>query len=155
MGMVMSEMKVRIETIEPMTVARVHAMGEEPETTAWAKLVKWAGPRGYLESMPVRRIFGFNNPGPSVGSPHYGYEFWIQMDAGAETGDPSITLTRFQGGLYAVAPFTAETPMDLPVEWQKFAQWRGTSRYAPGSHQWLEEHSPEGKVLAMLLPIGR
>jgi hypothetical protein len=69
---------IEIVRLEPMRVARVWAFAPNPEEQAWQKLTAFAGPRGLLTA--GHRIFGFNNPNPSAGSPNYGYEYWITVD---------------------------------------------------------------------------
>ena len=66
----MSELDVRIVELEPMRVASFHAFGESPELKASKKLVDWAKPKGLLDAKGTHRIFGFNNPDPSPGSPN-------------------------------------------------------------------------------------
>ena len=97
----MGNLNVRIERLEPLHVASVHAFGPSPEGEAWAKLVAWAEPRKLLADPDAHRIFGFNNPNPSAGSPNYGYEFWIEVDEDVQA-DPVVTVKTFGGGLYAV-----------------------------------------------------
>lgn len=140
------KLAVRIVELPPLRVASVHAYGPEPETAAWAKLTAWAGQgRDYLADPAQHRIFGFNNPNPSAGSPNYGYEFWVvvgpdeQGDA-AQGGD--VRIVEFPGGLYAVTRVELITaPYDqIPAGWMALNRWLEESRYQMGRHQWLEEH---------------
>ncbi len=62
----MSDLDVRIEELEPMRVASVRAVSENPEHDAWEKLKSWADAKGYLENVEEHPIFGFNNPNPEV-----------------------------------------------------------------------------------------
>jgi DNA gyrase inhibitor GyrI len=152
---------VRIVQLPPMRVASVHAYGPEPEHAAWAKLEAWAGPagRGYFADPAQHRIFGFNNPNPSPGSPNYGYEFWIMVGPDEQGGD--VTLADFPGGLYAVARVDLITePYDqIPAGWMALNRWLEVSRYRMGRHQWLEEHiavpdAPAGQFsLDLYMPI--
>ena len=97
----MNELAVRIVKLEPLHVASFHGFGPSPEHLAAQKLAAWAGPRGYLADLAQHRIFGFNNPNPSPGSPNYGYEFWMVVGAEVEAaGD--MRILDFPGGLYAV-----------------------------------------------------
>ena len=75
----MSDLDVRIVKLEPVRVASFHGFGESPEDEAWNKLVAWAKPKGLLHDPQHHRIYGFNNPNPSPGSPNYGYEFWMAV----------------------------------------------------------------------------
>ena len=68
---------VQIVTLEPMRVASAWAFGPNPEEMAWQKLVAWAESHDLLST--GHRVFGFNNPNPSVGSPNYGYEYWLTV----------------------------------------------------------------------------
>jgi DNA gyrase inhibitor GyrI len=154
----MSELQVRIVKLEPMRVASAHAYSASPEGDAWNKLVAWAGPKGLLEDRASHRIFGFDNPGPSPGSPNYGYEFWIVVDPDVEP-EGDVRIVDFGGGLYAVA--RCEGISNIGQVWQGLAGWREDSKYRGGSHQWLEEHigpaevsqDPDTMVLDLYLPI--
>jgi DNA gyrase inhibitor GyrI len=138
----MDKLQVRIVELEPMRVASVHAYSATPEHDAWEKLIAWAEPKGRLEDRASYRIFGFNNPNPSPGSPNYGYEFWITVGPEVETGEGAEIVT-FNGGRYAVTrcvgvPQIGET-------WKRLNTWIEDSGYQHGSHQWLEENlSPVG-----------
>ncbi len=141
----MSELEVRIVTLEPMRVASVHGFGESPEQQAWEKLIAWAKPKGLLEDRERHRIFGFNNPDPSPGSPNYGYEFWIAVGPDVEAkGDAEIK--NFSGGLYAVT--RCKGVSNITKTWKQLVKWLDESKYKHASHQWLEEHVwPPGKPL--------
>ena len=76
----MNELNVRIVKLEPMRVASFHGFGTSPEHQAAENLIAWAGPKGLLDAGGKHRIFGFDNPCPSPGSPNYGYEFWITIE---------------------------------------------------------------------------
>ena len=142
----MDELDVRIVKLEPLFVASVLGFGKEPEGIAHQKLQAFAKPRGYLDDPKNHRIFGFNNPNPSVGSPNYGYELWIEVAPGTQT-DGEVTIRSFPGGLYAVARCVIKdgSPYDLiPQTWHKLVAWREKSAYKGAEHQWLEEQiSPE------------
>ncbi len=153
----MNEMSVRILRLEPMEVATFHAFGPAPEAEAWRKLQTWSQPRRRLGEESFHRIFGFNNPNPSVGSPNYGYEFWIE--AGHEDGvtDPSVEFKRFGGGLYAVTECISVE--QIGTTWQRLVAWCEDSPYQIAHHQWLEEHLERGEIvpeqlsLLLYLPI--
>lgn len=155
----MSELDVRILTLEPMRVASAHAYSASPEGEAWDKLIAWAMPKGLLEDPAAHRIFGFNNPNPSPGTPNYGYEFWIQVGPSVE-GEGEITIKEFSGGRYAVT--RCDSLPQIGQVWQQLAAWSQGSPYTHGTHQWLEEHispaptAPQSEselVLDLYLPI--
>ena len=134
----MNELKVRISELKPMRVASFHAFGPGPELDAAAKLVDWAKLKGYLDDPENHRIFGFNNPNPSVGSPNYGYEFWIQIEQDIEV-EKDITVKVFDGGLYAVT--RSRGVENITPTWMKLAEWvENNSKYQYGTQQMLEEH---------------
>ena len=134
----MDELEVRIITLEPMRVASFHAFGPGPELDAAAQLSDWAKPKGYLDNPEKHRIFGFNNPNPSVGSPNYGYEFWIQINSEAEV-EEDISVKEFEGGLYAI---TRCHGIDtITPTWMRLAERvENNSKYRFGTQEMLEEH---------------
>lgn len=129
----MTDLDVRIVTLEPLQYISAYGFGREPEAQAWEKLLSWMKARGL--GFAGRRAFGFNNPSPAPGSPHYGYEQWLSVEAGLEP-EGDLRLGRFAGGLYAVTRCPG-TPN--PEIWGRLVQWRETSSYRPAHHQWLEE----------------
>jgi DNA gyrase inhibitor GyrI len=156
----MSELQVSIVKLEPMRVASVQGFGAEPEAEAHQKLEAWAGARGYLDDLAHHRVFGFNNPSPTPGSPNYGYELWITVGPEVEAeGDARII--EFGGGLYAVTRMVSiDDPYEsIPDTWKKLYQWMENSKYRMGTHQWMEEHlrlpeTPAGNwSLDLYLPI--
>ena len=133
----MSGLEVRIVRLEPLRVASVHAFSASPEHDAWEKLMAWAKPKGLLEDSETPRIFGFNNPNPSPGSPNYGYEFWIVV--GPEVApEGEAKIKEFAGGLYAVT--RCKGVENIGETWKQLATWCEDSRYRMARHQWLEEH---------------
>ena len=152
----MSEMEVRIVHLEPMRVAAVLGFGASPESLAWDKMSAWLSATHLLDDGKPHRFFGFNNPGPSAGSPNYGYELWVTVD---ETVQPEgeVKLKEFSGGLYAVT--RCKGVDNIFPTWQQFVRWCEESRYRSANHQWLEEHfgalgGPlEDLVLDLYLPI--
>ena len=134
----MDELDVRISTLEPMRVVSFHAFGPSPELDAAAKLVEWAKPKGFLDEPKKHRIFGFNNPNPSTGTPNYGYEFWIQLEPDTEV-EKGVSVKEFEGGLYAVTrSYGIE---NITATWMKLAEWvENNSKYRYGTQQILEEH---------------
>lgn len=152
----MDSLDVRIVPLAPMRVASVHAFGSSPEHMAWEKLKAWAAPRGLFDNTARGRIFGFNNPNPSEGSPNYGYEFWLVVGPEVVV-DGEATEKAFEGGLYAVTrcPLVGDV---IPQYWERLGAWLETSHYRMGSHQWLEEHigavdHPDQASLDLYLPL--
>jgi DNA gyrase inhibitor GyrI len=136
----MSELEVRIVKLEPIRVASFHAFSATPEHDAIRKLIAWAQPKGMLNGTARQRIFGFNNPDPSPGSPNYGYEFWITVGPDVQPGE-GLTIKEFPGGLYAVTRCEVKDPYkDIPGTWERLATWCEDSKYHMARHQWLEEH---------------
>jgi DNA gyrase inhibitor GyrI len=153
----MSQLDVRIIDLPPMRVASATAFSSSPETEAWKKLETWASARGLL-NQPGHRIFGFDNPSPTTGSPNYGYEFWITVSSEVQP-EGEIKIKEFKGGRYAVAHCKVNDPwQDIPGTWQKLVTWAEEGAYHISSHQCLEEHftmseHPENFELDLYLPI--
>ena len=137
----MNKLEVRIVKLEPMRVASVWGFGNSPEEQAWEKLMTWAKPKGLLDDLEQHRIFGFNNPNPSSGSPNYGYEFWITVGPDVEP-EGELRIQEFLGGLYAVTrcEVRGEAHNTIPETWKRLIKWLVDSQYKQASHQWLEEH---------------
>jgi len=130
----MSELDVRIVTVDPMRVASAYGFGDSPEIQAWDKILAFAHAKGF--DREEARFFGFNNPDPSPGSPNYGYEQWITVGPDVEP-EGDIRIIDFGGGLYAVTRFKGLRNIG-PV-WKQLVQWLEDSPYRKGRHQWLEE----------------
>jgi DNA gyrase inhibitor GyrI len=155
----MSGIKVEVIDLEPLRFASFYSFGPSPEFIAFEKLEKWAKPLGYLDDRDKHRIFGFNNPNPSAGSPNYGYEFWIEVGPEIEP-DGDMRLIEFKGGKYAVTscPVPEDDIEVISTTWHKLATWLEDSPYRYGSHQWLEKHLPSDAsgilfVLELMIPI--
>jgi DNA gyrase inhibitor GyrI len=155
----MSESRIYIVELPPSRVASVHAYGPSPESSAWEKLVAWAEPQGLLEEREAHRIFGFDNPSPSAGSPNYGYEFWIVVGPDVEP-EGEIKIVEFSGGRYAVARCETRGNLEKIGEtWKALVAWREGGGYGQAHHQWLEEfigYTDEAEkeiILDMHLPI--
>lgn len=134
----MSNLDVRVVKLPPMRVACVNGFGEAPEGMAFDKMKAWAK----AHNLPggQYRLFGYNNPDPSPGSPNYGYDVWITVDESVQ-GDGETRIIDFSGGLYAVTRVEVREPGDeIPGTWQKLVKWMEASKYHHGKHQWLEEH---------------
>jgi DNA gyrase inhibitor GyrI len=158
----MENTAIRIVRLEPFRAASFYGFGSSPEEQAFGKLQAWAGPHGYLDDLENHRIFGFNNPNPSAGSPNYGYEFWMVVGPEVEP-QGEMRILSFEGGLYAVlrlpAPFQDDPYLSIPNGWQQLTTWLEASDYHMGTHQWLEEQiqyeeTPPGQwSMDLYLPI--
>jgi len=134
----MSNLDVRIVELPPMRVACINGFGDSPEEMAFEKMKVWAE----THNLPGKtyRLFGYNNPDPSPGSPNYGYDVWITVDESVQA-DGEASIIDFPGGLYAVTRIDVKNPWeDIPGTWQKLVEWMEASKYRHGRHQWLEEH---------------
>jgi DNA gyrase inhibitor GyrI len=156
----MTSKDVRIVNLVSTRVASVHAYGSQSEDLAWKKLEIWAKKKGFFEKPGDHRIFGFNNPSPSPGSPNYGYEFWIVVGDEIEL-EGEVDVKVFPGGLYAVLRWDGQGDPNetIPASWKELVKWREKSRYKSDKHQWLEEHLRPEKgeevefILDLYLPI--
>jgi DNA gyrase inhibitor GyrI len=155
----MEQLDVRIITLPPMRVACINGFGESPEGQAFDKMKAWAKAHDLL-GKPYR-LFGYNNPDPTPGSPNYGYDVWLTLDVSI-MDDGEAHIVEFPGGLYAVTRCEVKNPWeDIPGTWQKLVRWMEASQYHHGRHQWLEEHigpleemgSDQSFTLDLHLPI--
>ncbi|MCL4271758.1 MAG: GyrI-like domain-containing protein [Anaerolineales bacterium] len=134
----MNNQDVRIVNLPPMRVACINGFGDSPEGMAFEKMKVWAAAHKLLEK--PYRIFGYNNPDPSAGSPNYGYDVWITVGESVQA-DGEARIIDFAGGLYAVTRVEVNNPgADIPAAWQQLVKWMETSKYHHARHQWLEEH---------------
>jgi DNA gyrase inhibitor GyrI len=134
----MSDIDVQIVRLSPLRVACVNGFGNEPEGMAFEKMRVWAEAHNLLNTS--YRLFGYNNPSPSPGSPNYGYDVWMTVDESVQV-DSEAKIIEFPGGLYAVTRIDVNSPWDdIPSTWQKLVKWMESSKYHHGRHQWLEEH---------------
>jgi AraC family transcriptional regulator len=157
----MENQEVQIKTLPPMRLATFHAFCAYPEIEARNKLVSWAKSHGYWQAPPATRIFGFDNPTASEGSPNRGYEYWLTVGPEMQ-GDDKVKITEFTGGLYGVlrCDVTHADPFDIiPPTWQKLVKWLDSSHYKHANHQWLEEEltrneiSGQNFILDLYIPI--
>ena len=155
----MSELEVRIVKLEPMRVASFLGFGASPEEMAFSKLLPWAKEKGLLDDPVKHRLFGFNNPNPSKGSPNYGYEVWIEVGPDIEVED-DMEIKDFSGGLYAVTQCVVPKGFFDVIgdTWKRLVTWRDDSKYKCRNHQWVEESLPlelpdTEFVLDLYLPI--
>jgi AraC family transcriptional regulator len=132
---------IHIVALGPLRVASFLGFGSEPELQALQKLMNWATSKGFMERIEEHRIFGFNNPNPSPGSPNYGYEFWITVGPEVET-EAELEVKEIPAERYAVARCEVRgNPGEaIPAAWKRLVAWREESSYQQASHQWLEEH---------------
>lgn len=133
----MDELKVRMVTLPPLRVACINGFGKEPETLSWQKLCAWMKKKGLDKDYEQRRFFGYNNPSPTPGSPNYGYDTWVTVDASVQPED-GVRIIDFPGGLYAVTH--VDKVEEIGSTWKQLVRWMESSRYRHGRHQWLEEH---------------
>ena len=156
----MEEQDIRIASLPAMRVATFYAYSLTPEHDAWNKLMTWAKSQGYWKEPPEVRIFGFDNPSSSEGSPNRGYEFWITVGPAIQS-DHEVKVKEFSGGQYAVLRCNVEgNPFEIiPATWGRLIKWRESSHYSFGNHQWVEEHltrkveNTDYFVLDLYLPI--
>ncbi len=134
----MSDLDVRIVKLPAMRVACVNGFGEGPEGMAFEKMKAWAEAHNLLGK--PHRLFGYNNPDPSPGSPNYGYDVWMTVDESVQA-DSEAKIIEFPSGLYAITRIEVTEPGDeIPRAWQELVRWMEASKYHHGRHQWLEEH---------------
>jgi effector-binding domain-containing protein len=152
----MSEINVQIERLKPMRMLSSYGYGKEPEMIAWNKLIEYATSLNIYDPENPPSTYGFNNPNPSDGSPNYGYEIWLPVEADIEpAGD--LRIVDFQGGLYGVTTF--KNLFDIGKVWGELVKWRESSKYLPGPHQCLEElkispeNPPEEYIFNLYIPI--
>jgi DNA gyrase inhibitor GyrI len=155
--------EVRVVELEPLHVASFQGFGTEPEHAAFTKLRVWLERHGMMGQVRAQRVFGFNNPEPSAGSPNYGYEVWITVDPEIEA-EADMEIKDFAGGLYAVSTCTPGSGEEIPGCWQQLVAWLAGSPYGHARHQWLEEHVWSGAgedpfagqlTLALYAPISK
>jgi AraC family transcriptional regulator len=157
----MDDQTVKIMTLPPMRMATFYAYSTTPEHDAWQKLYNWAKAQNLWEDPPAIRIFGFDNPSPSEGSPNRGYEFWLTIGPELQVGD-EIRIKEFPGGTYGVmhCDVSSADPFDIiPATWQKLVKWLESSHYKYGNDPCLEEHltrketPDQGFLLDLYIPI--
>ena len=129
--------KVRIVELPPMKVASFHHFSDSPEETAYSKLEAWAKPRGLLKDPSKNRIFGFNNPNPSPGTPNYGYEFWLELEDDYDAGE-DVEIKDIPAGKYAVTR-NFGIP-NVGATWKALVEWVESSPYQFGNMECLEEN---------------
>ena len=131
----MKELSIEMVTLPAFRAACFSGFGPEPEMIAWGKLMEWLQKHNMLPLKPENRIFGFNNPDPSPGSPNYGYNFWVSLPQDFPVDDAEIV--DYPGGDYAVTP--CNNVEKIFETWQELNNWLEQSSYIYGKYQWLEE----------------
>jgi AraC family transcriptional regulator len=131
----MVPLNVRMVTLPAFRVACFSGFGVSPEMVAWEKLSQWGTKNGILPVREGTRIFGFNDPDPSPGSPNYGYTFWVTISK--EQNCQGIQTLEYTGGQYVVTPCPAVE--EIAEIWKRFNHWIEQSSYVYGPYQWLEE----------------
>jgi len=134
-----SQLSVQIVELPPMRVASALGFGTEPEMQASTLIHEFANKAGIELNFNTLRLYGFDNPSPSLGSPNYGYEFWLPVDASVEAIDP-IQIKHFKGGIFASTRFTGLSNIG-PV-WKELVAWIEDSDYdfGPDCHKCLEKN---------------
>ncbi len=152
----MSELEVRIVKLEPMRMVSSYGFGREPEAIAGKKLEAYVLAKGLMKQDNWPATYGFNNPNPSEGSPNYGYEIWLPVEAGVQP-EGDLRVVDFCGGLYAVTRFKGLE--NIGAVWGQLVKWREGSKHKIGHHQWLEHliagqsGPPEEYVFDLYLPL--
>ena len=154
----MGEEDVRIVDLPDMRVASALGFGTNPEDQAFSILIPFAKRIGLEPGSPGYRIFGFDNPSPSLGSPKYGYEVWLPVGPDVEAEDP-ITIKEIPGSKYAVTRFTGLS--NIGQVWGELVAWFEDSSYTrpPNWSTCLEEvlnpleQDPEKWVFDIYLPV--
>ncbi len=91
----MNEDEIRIVELPPMRVVCINGFGQEPEDQAFKKMFAWAKEHDLLEK--PHRLFGFDNPVQTPGSPNRGYDVWMTVDEACKA-DGEASLIEFPGG---------------------------------------------------------
>jgi len=135
---------VRIVDLPPMRVASALGYGRHPEDEAVRKIDSFARRIGVRPGSPGHRIFGFNNPNPSPGSPNYGYESWLVVGTEVEA-EPPIEIKRIPGGTYAVTRCVGLE--HIGERWRALSAWVEDSPYKRSPHgpRCLEEALSHGE----------
>lgn len=131
----MDNLDVRIEELGPVRVASALGYGPNPEELAGKKLREWARMNGLAKDLSQHRFFGFNNPGPSAGSPNYGYEQWMTVRSEAKPSH-GVEIKECPGGSYAVKRCQLKS---ITAAWQELIAWREQSEHRPADGLCLEE----------------
>lgn len=140
----MTELRVRLERLQPMRAVCAHAFSDTPEEDAWKKIEAWAKPKGLLQREAGTRVFGRNTYPTDNPEPH-GYEFYLTVGLGIEP-EGDIKIGEIPGGLYAVLRF--KDLGKIREAWEQLWNWIKENGYEhvgwkKGEHGWhngFEEH---------------
>jgi DNA gyrase inhibitor GyrI len=153
----MSQLEVRIEVLPPMRVISAYGFGSSPEAIAAGKMKAFLMKNNLLAEYGGKiPHYGFNNPGPSSGSPNYGYEIWAGVPSDIEP-EGDLRVVQFDGGMYAVTRF--ENLDRISQVWKELVLWLENSQFQPACHQCLEhllnplEPDPAKYVFELYLSI--
>ncbi len=154
----MSELNVAIVELPAMRVASALGFGTEPEMQASNMIHEFAKKAGIELDFTKIRMYGFDNPCPSPGSPNYGYEFWLPVDESVEAITP-IEIKAFEGGMFATTRFTGLS--HIGQAWKQLVAWIENSSYefGPKYCHGLEkndtplEQDPEKWTFDLYLPV--
>ena len=141
----MNELKVEIIKLEPGDAIRFHAFSNSPENDVSKNLIAWAKPNGLLEDKNKVKVYGFDNPSPSPGSPNYGYEQWLFYD-GDISGFDDVEIIHFKGGLFATT--TIKGVENIGAKWKELVRWRESSMYKMCPDYCLEEYIGKSNDMA-------
>jgi len=138
------ETEVRLERLETMRAAHVHAFSDTPEEDAGRKMQLWAESKSLTDKGSKARLFGRDTFPTDKSEPH-GYEFFLTIDADIDPkGD--IDLSEIPLGLYAVLRF--RNLATIKEAWTRLWTWIKENGYEhvgwrKGEHGWAdgyEEH---------------
>ena len=154
----MIQREVEIVDLPAMRVASALGFGAEPELQASKMIHAFAEKAGIELDFNKIRMYGFDNPSPSPGSPNYGYEFWLPVNDSVEAIEP-IQIKQFQGGTFATTRFTGLS--NIGRAWKELAAWVENSSYqfGPNCSECLEkndtpfEQDPEKWTFDLYLPV--
>jgi len=154
----MTQLKVDIVELPAMRVASALGFGTEPEMQASTMIHEFAKKAGIELDFKKIRMYGFDNPSPSAGSPNYGYEFWLPVDESVEAIAP-IQIKQFEGGTFASTRFTGLS--NIGRVWKELVAWVEDSSYTFGQNscRCLEkndtpfEQDPEKWTFDLYLPV--
>lgn len=116
---------VRIETVEPMTLAFVRHVGPYDRCgAAWERLGAWAGPRGLLGPQTTCVGLAYDDPDITP-TERIRYDACISLDS-ETAGEGEVGIQRLRGGAYAM--LTHRGPYDsLGEAIEKLYYWLLTS----------------------------
>jgi DNA gyrase inhibitor GyrI len=156
----MRDFVVEVKRLEPMRVASVRVVSENPERDALQRLQAWAESRGVQENILSGPVFGFNNPNPAPFKKEYGYEVWCCVGPEVECGE-EVEVKDVPGGLFASTTCRLQgdpSGLDISEAWLRLWDWVQSSPYKWRMAQELERPldpraRPEDMVLELWLPV--